>query len=196
MELKKGFVGQLLLDDISNKPPEKLQSVRNDDLNLIKIVNVIGDSFTSLRRSTNNVLIATSFDYTLTNRTDTEIKLSTLKADNEAMAQNSERIRAQLIAESSAHNDIKLLDSVVDTYRNLPGKLLRFLQFVDSRYTFKYFIKADDDSFLNIPKIFESIRLNDSKLWFGKYVQAYLKQLSFKSFNELLPIKALGRTGK
>lgn len=152
----------------SRKPLQTLQSVRNDDLNLIKIINVIDDSFTSLRRTTNNVLIATSFDYTLTNRTEAEIKLGSLKADNESMVQNAERIRAQLVAESSAHNDIKLLDNAVDTYRNLPDKLLRFLQYVDSRYSFKHFIKADDDSFLNIPKIFKSIRLDGDKLWFGK----------------------------
>ena len=169
LKLEKGFIGQLWLSEIKDyEPLRTFQSVRNDDLNLVKIVNVIEDSYTDLGRLTDNVLFATSFDYMLTNRTDTEIKLSSLNADSELRRQSVDRLQAQLISESSTHNDIKLLDDVVDTYRNLPDKLLKFLRYVDGRYEFRYFIKADDDSFLNIPKILENTRTDGDKLWFGK----------------------------
>lgn len=172
LKLKKGFVGQLWMDNVienyESLRTARFQSVRNDDLNLVKIIDVAEDGYTTLNRLTGNVLLAVSFDYTLTNRTDTEMKLSSLGAENKFRRQSMDRIQAQLISESSAYNDIKLLDNVVDTYRNLPDKLLKFLQYVDGRYDFRYFIKADDDSFVNIPKIFESIRTDGDKLWFGK----------------------------
>ena len=167
--MKKGFVGKVWLEEIKNYDElQTLQSVRHDDLNLVKIINVIENSYTNLNRLTGNVLIATSFDYTLTNRTQVEMQLSSLNADRETKRQSMDRIQAQLIAESTENDDIKLLDDFVDTYRNLPDKLLRFMQFVDSRYEFRYFIKVDDDSFLDIPTILASIRADGDRLWFGK----------------------------
>ena len=167
LELKKGFVGQLwIADPIQNYKSvrtARVESVRDDDLNLIKIIDVTEDAYAT--RLSGNVLLATSFDYTLTNRTDTEMKLSS--SDAASKLRHMDRIQAQLISESNAYKDIKLLDDLVDTYRNLPDKLLKFLQYVNGRYEFRYFIKVDDDSFLNIPKIFKSIQADGDKLWFG-----------------------------
>lgn len=172
LRLNKGFIGQLWLDELKNYDQLiKFRSIRNDNFNLIKIVNVISNEFTDLK-NLNNALIATSFDYSLTSQSDTEDKLKQLRLEQLSIEQNMNKIQAQLISESAIYKDIKFID-IQDTYRNLPDKLLRFLDYVNNRYLFKYFIKVDDDSFLNLPKILSELHLYDDdeeegKKWFGK----------------------------
>ena len=172
LELRKGFIGQLWVDEIMNfnelKAIKNVRSVRSDDFNLIKVVNAIDDEWTSLKSLT-NALMLTSFQYTFTNRSDVEIKLQKLKLANQVMKQSFYQIQAKLITESTNYNDIKFID-IIDTYRNLPEKLLKFISFIDSRHAFKYFIKVDDDTFLNLPNILKNINddQDDKKAWFGK----------------------------
>lgn len=155
--------------DYDRKQLKRFQTIRDDKYNLVRIVKVNDDDRSRKLRRLTNVLIVTSFDYTFTNRTDVEIRLKELNSEQRLLKENFDRIQHQLDTESRTYNDIKFVDTV-DTYRNLPDKLLKFLDYVTSKYEFKYFIKADDDTFVNLPYILESIENGNwsNKVWFGK----------------------------
>ena len=155
--------------DYDRKQLKRFQTIRDDKYNLVRIVKVNDDDRSRKLKRLTNVLIVTSFDYTFTNRTDVEIRLKELNSEQRLLKENFDRIQHQLDTESRTYNDIKFVNTV-DTYRNLPDKLLKFLDYVTSKYEFKYFIKADDDTFVNLPYILESIENGNwsNKVWFGK----------------------------
>ena len=78
----------------------------------------------------------------------------------------------KLNEELSKHNDLLLLD-VIDTYRNLPQKVLKFYQWVHSSVNYQFVIKTDDDCFVNIQNIlsaFEPRGLHKAKkTWWGQF---------------------------
>ncbi|CAH1793171.1 unnamed protein product [Owenia fusiformis] len=69
-------------------------------------------------------------------------------------------------------NDMVLVN-VIDTYRNLPLKLLKFYTWMTQRYMFNYTLKTDDDCYLNLENIVERSRLildeGGSKQWWGQF---------------------------
>eukprot|EP00794_Sanderia_malayensis_P018780 gene18780-20671_t len=77
-----------------------------------------------------------------------------------------------LIEENKKFKDIIFID-VVDVYRELPKKLLRFYKWVVDEYDFNFMIKTDDDCFLNIKSIIKSIGEQnlkaESKVWFSNF---------------------------
>ncbi|XP_034256300.1 UDP-GalNAc:beta-1,3-N-acetylgalactosaminyltransferase 2-like [Thrips palmi] len=58
----------------------------------------------------------------------------------------------RLSDEASIEQDILFVD-VVDVYRNIPDKLLNFYVWVHNNLHFSFLLKADDDTFLNVPLI-------------------------------------------
>lgn len=148
----------------------KYRTIKNDDFNLIRTFQSKNQIFLSQNlRKKDHVLSLISFGYSFTNRSDVETIIKNSVSDNRSLKQYNDRIEDQLTIESKTYNDIKFVD-LIDTYRNLPDKLLKFLVYIDNRYTFKYFIKADDDSILNLTKIIETIESEErsDKVWFGK----------------------------
>lgn len=64
-----------------------------------------------------------------------------------------------------------LLADVVDTYENLPSKLLECFKRITNEKVFQFLLKTDDDCFLNVQKIYkEVLNINkSSNLWWSNF---------------------------
>ncbi|XP_077024519.1 UDP-GalNAc:beta-1,3-N-acetylgalactosaminyltransferase 2 isoform X3 [Tamandua tetradactyla] len=78
---------------------------------------------------------------------------------------------ALLKKESSTYDDIVFVD-VVDTYRNVPTKLLNFYRWTVETTNFDLLLKTDDDCYIDLEAVFNSIarkNLDGSNLWWGNF---------------------------
>lgn len=82
------------------------------------------------------------------------------------------RERKELQREMSQYDDILLVD-VVDVYRNLPRKLLKFYSWAVRNTRFNFTLKTDDDCFVNVEAIFmalESRKLRGKeRIWWSRF---------------------------
>ncbi|TSW75970.1 UDP-GalNAc:beta-1,3-N-acetylgalactosaminyltransferase 2 [Bagarius yarrelli] len=77
--------------------------------------------------------------------------------------------------ESRTYGDIIFVD-VVDTYRNVPFKLLYFYKWAVRNANFSLLLKTDDDCYINMDEILIKIdykRLIRSNLWWGNFRQSW-----------------------
>ncbi|ELW68124.1 UDP-GalNAc:beta-1,3-N-acetylgalactosaminyltransferase 2 [Tupaia chinensis] len=77
---------------------------------------------------------------------------------------------ALLREESSTHKDIVFVD-VVDTYRNVPAKLLSFYRWTVESMSFDLLLKTDDDCYVDLEAVFHRIaqkHLDGPNFWWGK----------------------------
>ncbi|GFY61032.1 UDP-GalNAc:beta-1,3-N-acetylgalactosaminyltransferase 2 [Trichonephila inaurata madagascariensis] len=74
----------------------------------------------------------------------------------------------KLRMEVEEKNDIFIADGV-DTYRSLPVKLLKFYKWLHLNYNFRFVVKTDDDSVLDISALLKQLAENSqfdpTKLW-------------------------------
>nr|XP_025039907.1 UDP-GalNAc:beta-1,3-N-acetylgalactosaminyltransferase 2 isoform X3 [Pelodiscus sinensis] len=83
---------------------------------------------------------------------------------------NLEDEDALLQEESSAYDDIVFVD-IVDTYRNVPAKLLNFYRWTVESANFDLLLKTDDDCYINLEAVFNRImneKLDRPNIWWGK----------------------------
>ncbi|KAB0390357.1 hypothetical protein E2I00_016325 [Balaenoptera physalus] len=77
---------------------------------------------------------------------------------------------ALLKEESSLYDDIVFVD-VVDTYRNVPAKLLNFYKWTVETTGFDLLLKTDDDCYIDLEAVFNRIALKNldgPNFWWGK----------------------------
>ncbi|XP_043112167.1 UDP-GalNAc:beta-1,3-N-acetylgalactosaminyltransferase 2 isoform X2 [Puntigrus tetrazona] len=75
--------------------------------------------------------------------------------------------------ENLRHGDMVFVD-VVDTYRNVPLKLLQFYKWSVGNADFKLLLKTDDDCYIDVDAVLlktERRRLSQSSLWWGNFRQ-------------------------
>ncbi|XP_014442296.1 UDP-GalNAc:beta-1,3-N-acetylgalactosaminyltransferase 2 [Tupaia chinensis] len=78
---------------------------------------------------------------------------------------------ALLREESSTHKDIVFVD-VVDTYRNVPAKLLSFYRWTVESMSFDLLLKTDDDCYVDLEAVFHRIaqkHLDGPNFWWGNF---------------------------
>ncbi|KAM9329682.1 UDP-GalNAc:beta-1,3-N-acetylgalactosaminyltransferase 2 [Gastrophryne carolinensis] len=78
---------------------------------------------------------------------------------------------AELREESRAHGDMVFVD-VVDTYRNVPRKLLLFYRWLVDSIDFDFLLKTDDDCFVDLDRVLgalEAGRLRGPDAWWGNF---------------------------
>ncbi|XP_066238732.1 UDP-GalNAc:beta-1,3-N-acetylgalactosaminyltransferase 2 isoform X4 [Saccopteryx leptura] len=78
---------------------------------------------------------------------------------------------ALLQEESRAHDDIVFVD-VVDTYRNVPAKLLNFYKWTVETTSFDLLLKTDDDCYIDLEAVFNRIahkNLDGPNFWWGNF---------------------------
>ncbi|KAM7050234.1 UDP-GalNAc:beta-1,3-N-acetylgalactosaminyltransferase 2 isoform 2-T2 [Molossus nigricans] len=78
---------------------------------------------------------------------------------------------ALLKEESSVHDDIVFVD-VVDTYRNVPAKLLNFYKWTVETTSFDLLLKTDDDCYIDLEAVFNRIahkNLDGPNFWWGNF---------------------------
>ncbi|XP_068795076.1 UDP-GalNAc:beta-1,3-N-acetylgalactosaminyltransferase 2 isoform X4 [Struthio camelus] len=84
---------------------------------------------------------------------------------------NLEKEDALLKEESSTHDDIVFVD-VVDTYRNVPAKLLNFYRWTIESTSFDLLLKTDDDCYIDLEAVFNRImqkKLDRPNMWWGNF---------------------------
>ncbi|XP_036873017.1 UDP-GalNAc:beta-1,3-N-acetylgalactosaminyltransferase 2 isoform X3 [Manis javanica] len=77
---------------------------------------------------------------------------------------------ALLKEESSIYDDIVFVD-VIDTYRNVPAKLLNFYRWTVETTSFDLLLKTDDDCYVDLEAVFNRIshkNLDGPNFWWGK----------------------------
>ncbi|XP_062980429.1 UDP-GalNAc:beta-1,3-N-acetylgalactosaminyltransferase 2 isoform X2 [Elgaria multicarinata webbii] len=77
---------------------------------------------------------------------------------------------ALLKEESNTYDDIVFVD-VVDTYRNVPAKLLNFYRWTVEAASFDVLLKTDDDCYIDLEAVFNRIKLKSlgrPNTWWGK----------------------------
>ncbi len=80
-----------------------------------------------------------------------------------------------IYSEQRIHNDLILFPHLKDTYSSLSHKLLSTLKWFSNKIEFKYLLKVDDDSFVQIDQLFDellekSLTKTDSKpLYWGYF---------------------------
>ncbi|XP_075711187.1 UDP-GalNAc:beta-1,3-N-acetylgalactosaminyltransferase 2 [Rhinoderma darwinii] len=115
--------------------------------------------------------IAGGFTYTVH---DGELLLQRLSTRPQRFAQHRSTLaeeEVQLQAESHTHGDMVFVD-VVDTYRNVPRKLLLFYRWLGASAVFDFLLKTDDDCFIDLDNVLRA--LNDKKVqgpnaWWGNF---------------------------
>ncbi|VVC87930.1 unnamed protein product [Leptidea sinapis] len=90
----------------------------------------------------------------------------------------------KLVTENSRSNDLLLLDSYEDSYKNLTNKLIQSMQWLRTNFdNLRYLIKCDDDSFLRIDLIVRDLEayapdMNDPVI--NKYVTKKGNHINYK----------------
>ncbi|XP_006895453.1 PREDICTED: UDP-GalNAc:beta-1,3-N-acetylgalactosaminyltransferase 2 [Elephantulus edwardii] len=78
---------------------------------------------------------------------------------------------ALLKEESRRHDDVVFVD-VVDTYRNVPAKLLNFYKWTVETTSFDLLLKTDDDCYIDLESVFNRIthkKLDGPNFWWGNF---------------------------
>ncbi|KAE8601962.1 hypothetical protein XENTR_v10013846 [Xenopus tropicalis] len=115
--------------------------------------------------------IAGGFTYTIH---EGEALLNTLETRPERIQIHLaalEKEDALLQEESTTFQDIVFVH-VVDTYRNVPSKLLNFYQWTAEFTSFEFLLKTDDDCFIDIENVLEKIahkQLQKENTWWGNF---------------------------
>ncbi|XP_041606355.1 UDP-GalNAc:beta-1,3-N-acetylgalactosaminyltransferase 2 isoform X1 [Vulpes vulpes] len=84
---------------------------------------------------------------------------------------NLHREDALLREESRLYDDIVFVD-VVDTYRNVPAKLLNFYRWTVETASFDLLLKTDDDCYIDLEAVFNRIdhkNLDGPNFWWGNF---------------------------
>ena len=91
----------------------------------------------------------------------------------EAWRRRAEAEQEQLIAEAKRFDDVVLLPGLVDTYRNLPRKLLGFYQLASAAAPRLGTVKTDDDCFLNVDAILPTMERLPKQGWWSQFREGW-----------------------
>ncbi|XP_047376559.1 UDP-GalNAc:beta-1,3-N-acetylgalactosaminyltransferase 2 isoform X3 [Sciurus carolinensis] len=115
--------------------------------------------------------VAGGFIYTIQ---EGDALLHSLHTRPQRLASHMRRLHeedALLTEESSVHGDIVFVD-VVDTYRNVPAKLLNFYRWTVETTSFNLLLKTDDDCYIDLEAVFKRItqkNLEGPNFWWGNF---------------------------
>ncbi|XP_054856199.1 UDP-GalNAc:beta-1,3-N-acetylgalactosaminyltransferase 2 isoform X4 [Eublepharis macularius] len=115
--------------------------------------------------------IAGGFIYTIQ---EGEALLQSLQSRPERIMHHVNKLKeedALLKDESNTYEDIVFVD-VVDTYRNVPAKLLYFYRWTVESASFNVLLKTDDDCYIDLEAVFNRIKLKNlgrPNTWWGNF---------------------------
>uniref|UniRef100_A0AAY4D091 Hexosyltransferase n=1 Tax=Denticeps clupeoides TaxID=299321 RepID=A0AAY4D091_9TELE len=101
-----------------------------------------------------------------------------LRGRAERLRSHSSRLKEEdwaLEEESLRHGDLVFVD-VVDTYRNVPSKLLQFYKWSVRNGQFSLLLKTDDDCYIDVDSVLIKIdnkRLRRRNFWWGNFRQSW-----------------------
>ncbi|MBN3309236.1 B3GL2 acetylgalactosaminyltransferase, partial [Amia calva] len=175
--LPKGFEGTLVWEglDSDNLITANTSSVQiNSGGGVVRIASL--EEGTLPHRSTLGIPgLAGGFTFTIY---DAEGLSELLQGRPGRVESHARRLReedAVLEQESQRHGDMVFVD-VVDTYRNVPSKLLQFYKWAVRNTDFELLLKTDDDCYIDVDAVLMKIDhkgLKRRNFWWGNFRQSW-----------------------
>ncbi|XP_041645148.1 UDP-GalNAc:beta-1,3-N-acetylgalactosaminyltransferase 2 [Cheilinus undulatus] len=175
--LPKGFEGTLVwenLDSVGLSAVNSSSVQLNDGGGVLKISS-ISEGILPHRSALGFPGLAGGFTFTIY---DGDGLSGLLRGRPGRMERHASRLRqedAALQEESLRHGDMVFVD-VVDTYRNVPSKLLQFYKWSVGNADFNLLLKTDDDCYIDVDSVLMKIDhkgLRRSNFWWGNFRQSW-----------------------
>ncbi|KAA8584001.1 hypothetical protein FQN60_015209 [Etheostoma spectabile] len=170
--LPKGFEGTLVWENMDSAGLTTVNSSSvqlNNGGGVLKISS-IAEGILPHRSALGFPGLAGGFTFTIYDEDSLSGLLRGRPARMEHHASKLRQEDAALHQESLRHGDMVFLD-VVDTYRNVPSKLLQFYKWSVGNADFNLLLKTDDDCYINVDSVLMKIDrkgLKRSNFWWGK----------------------------
>lgn len=104
------------------------------------------------------------------------------------------RVLANKLAyEQREHQDLLMLDTLHDSYRNLTTKLLLTMDEAVNRYSFKYLLKCDDDTYVKLGDLVSELSMYDTAVSSYDYGIHPMPELYWGYFNGRANVKTGGQ---
>lgn len=175
--LPKGFEGTLVWENLDSAGLSTVNSSSvqlNDGGGVLKISS-IAEGLLPHRSALGFPGLAGGFTFTIY---DGDGLSGLLRGRPGRMERHASRLRredAALQEESLRHGDMVFVD-VVDTYRNVPSKLLQFYKWSVGNADFNLLLKTDDDCYIDVDSVLMKIDhkgLKRSNFWWGNFRQSW-----------------------
>ncbi|KAK9541781.1 hypothetical protein VZT92_001801 [Zoarces viviparus] len=174
--LPKGFEGTLVWENMASAGLTTVNSSvqLNDGGGVLKISS-IAEGVLPHRSALGFPGLAGGFTFTIY---DEDGLSGLLRGRPARMERHASRLRqedAALQQESLRHGDMVFVD-VVDTYRNVPSKLLQFYKWSVGNADFNLLLKTDDDCYIDVDSVLMKIDhkgLKRSNFWWGNFRQSW-----------------------
>lgn len=175
--LPKGFEGTLVWESLDSAGLTSVNSssVRLSDGGGVLRFSSIAEGILPHRSALGFPGLAGGFTFTIY---DDEGLSGLLRGRPARMEQHASRLKqedAALEQESTRHGDMVFVD-VVDTYRNVPSKLLQFYKWSVGNADFNLLLKTDDDCYIDVDSVLMKIDhkgLKRSNFWWGNFRQSW-----------------------
>ncbi|KAF1375929.1 hypothetical protein PFLUV_G00225300 [Perca fluviatilis] len=175
--LPKGFEGTLVWENMDSAGLTTVNSSSvqlNNGGGVLKISS-IAEGILPHRSALGFPGLAGGFTFTIYDEDSLSGLLRGRPARMEHHASKQRQEDAALHQESLRHGDIVFLD-VVDTYRNVPSKLLQFYKWSVGNADFNLLLKTDDDCYIDVDSVLMKIDqkgLKRSNFWWGNFRQSW-----------------------
>ncbi|XP_072293177.1 UDP-GalNAc:beta-1,3-N-acetylgalactosaminyltransferase 2 [Eucyclogobius newberryi] len=175
--LPKGFEGTLVwqsLDSAGLTSVNSSSAQLNDGGGVLKFSS-IAEGILPHRSALGFPGLAGGFTF---NIYDGEALAGLLRARPSRMQQHALGLQQEDVSleqESRRHRDMVFVD-VVDTYRNVPTKLLQFYKWSVGNADFNLLLKTDDDCYIDVDAVLTKIdqkALKRSNFWWGNFRQSW-----------------------
>ncbi|XP_013861377.1 UDP-GalNAc:beta-1,3-N-acetylgalactosaminyltransferase 2 [Austrofundulus limnaeus] len=176
--LPKGFEGTLVWESLDSVPLTAVNSsssVELDDGGGVLKFSPISEGILPHRSAVGFPGLAGGFMFTIYDEDGLSGLLRGRSARMETHAAGLMAEDAALREESLRHGDVVFVD-VVDTYRNVPSKLLRFYKWSVENTDFNLLLKTDDDCYIDVDSVFMKIdhkNLKRRNFWWGNFRQSW-----------------------
>uniref|UniRef100_A0A3P9KWY0 Hexosyltransferase n=1 Tax=Oryzias latipes TaxID=8090 RepID=A0A3P9KWY0_ORYLA len=173
--LPKGFEGTLVWEsaDSAALTTVDASSVKLSDGGGVLKISSIAEGVLPHRSALGFPGLAGGFTFTIYDGDGLAELLRGRPARMESHASRLKREDAALQEESLRHGDMALVD-VVDTYRNVPSKLLQFYKWSVENTAFSLLLKTDDDCYIDVDSVLLKIdhkALKRRHFWWGNFRQ-------------------------
>ncbi|XP_061546651.1 UDP-GalNAc:beta-1,3-N-acetylgalactosaminyltransferase 2 isoform X2 [Phycodurus eques] len=175
--LPKGFEGTLVWESSDSEVLTTVNSScvqLNDGGGVLKISS-IAEGILPHRSALGFPGLAGGFTFTIYDSNSLSELLRGRPARMERHASGLRQEDSALKEESLRHGDMVFVD-VVDTYRNVPSKLLQFYKWSVGNIDFSLLLKTDDDCYIDMDSVLMKIEhkgLKRSHFWWGNFRQSW-----------------------
>lgn len=122
-----------------------------------------------------NIIAISSFIFSIHESEKLEAFIKNENRRNEEWLDLIDKNQEALMKESSQYEDI-LFVNMVDVYRHVPLKLVRFYQWISQERDFELAMKTDDDCFVDIERLLvlkARYNISTQRIWWGRFRQAW-----------------------